>query len=101
MIPERAVELGRLIGQTEEYKALKRAEGRLTEAAELRSKLEQLRRMAEALERQAAEGTPPSEAEANAYDQLLNAIQVDQVYQGVVAAQANFDKLMALRTGIS
>ena len=95
MIPERAVELGRLIGQTEEYKALKRAEGRLTEATDLRGKLEQLRRMAETLERQAVEGTPPSEADANAYDQLLNTIQVDPVYQGVVAAQANFDKLMS------
>lgn len=94
MIAEKAVELGRLIGQSEEYKALKRAEGRLTDTPDLRRQLERLRQLADSLERRVAEGDPPTEADATAYDDLLSAIQVDPVYQGVVAAQANFDKLM-------
>ena len=94
MIPDKAKELGRLIGQSDEYSALKRAQERVGEAKELREKLDKLRNMADALERTAASGTNPSEADVNAYDQLLSQIQGDSLYQAVVAAQTNFDKLM-------
>ena len=94
MIPEKARELGRLIGQSEEYSALKRAQSRVAETAELKDRLERLRQMANALEQKAEQGTQPSESEVAAYEQLLGTIQADPAYQGVVAAQANFDKLM-------
>jgi cell fate (sporulation/competence/biofilm development) regulator YlbF (YheA/YmcA/DUF963 family) len=94
VIPDKARELGRLIGQSEEYAALKRAQDRVGEARELRELLDKLRQMAESLERMAAGGTQPPEAEVNAYDALLSQIQGDPLYQGVVAAQTNFDKLM-------
>jgi cell fate (sporulation/competence/biofilm development) regulator YlbF (YheA/YmcA/DUF963 family) len=94
VIPDKAKELGRLIGQSDEYAALKRAQERVGEAKELRDRLDKLRSMADALERTAATGTQPSEADVNAYDQLLSQIQGDSLYQAVVAAQTNFDKLM-------
>ncbi|MBI4422048.1 MAG: YlbF family regulator [Gemmatimonadetes bacterium] len=94
MIAERARELGRLIGQSDEYAALKRAQSRVAEAPELRERLESLRRLAESLERSAQSGGQPSEADVAAYDVLLTAIQGDPLYQSVVAAQSNFDKLM-------
>ena len=94
MIPEKAKDLGRLIGQSDEYGALRRAQERVSEARELREKLEKLRQLADALERTASEGTPPAEPDVAAYDDLLSAIQVDPLYQAVVSAQANFDKLM-------
>jgi len=94
VIPEKAQELGRLIGQSPEYGALKRAQSRVSESGELKERLERLRQMAAALEQKAEDGTQPSEAEVTAYDQLLGTIQGDPAYQGVVSAQTNFDKLM-------
>jgi cell fate (sporulation/competence/biofilm development) regulator YlbF (YheA/YmcA/DUF963 family) len=94
VIPDKARELGRLIGQSDEYGALKRAQDGVSEAKELREKLDKLRQLADALERSAAEGNQPGEKEVAAYDELLTSIQGDPRYQSVVAAQTNFDKLM-------
>ena len=94
MIPDKAKELGRLIGQSDEYGALKRAQTRVEGAAELRDKMQQLRKLAMSLEQQAEKGAPPSEADVVAYDKLLTSIQADPLYQSVAAAQSNFDKLM-------
>ncbi len=94
MIPDKAIELGRLIGQSGEYGALKRAQDGVSEAPELREKLEKLRQLADGLERSAVEGKQPSETDVAAYDDLLNSIQSDSRYQSVVSAQTNFDKLM-------
>ena len=94
MIADKAKELGRLIGQSDEYAALKRAQSRLEGAGELGERMQQLRKMAVKLEDQAERGTQPPEAEVVAYDQLLSSIQADSLYQAMVAAQSNFDKLM-------
>jgi cell fate (sporulation/competence/biofilm development) regulator YlbF (YheA/YmcA/DUF963 family) len=94
MITERARDLGRLIGQSEEYQALKRSNDRLMEDAALRGQLEQLRtlqiRVAEQLDR----GQDPSAEQQKEVDGLVSQVQSHPAYQGVVAAQANFDKLM-------
>lgn len=94
MIPQKAEELGRHIGQTEEYKALKRAQERLQEARDLAARLRRLQGLAEQLDRAMERGEPPSEADRTAYEETLGQVQGDPVYQGMVAAQANFDKLM-------
>ena len=94
MIPEKAKELGRLIGQSDEYGALRRAQDNVAQAPALKDRLDKLRQLAESLERTAAEGHPPSEADVAKYDELLSQIQGDPLYQSVVAAQTNFDKLM-------
>jgi len=94
VIPDKAKELGRLIGQSDEYGALKRAQSRLEGAGELRDRMQQLRGMAIKLEEQAERGAQPAEADVTAYDLLLTKIQADSLYQAMVAAQSNFDKLM-------
>lgn len=94
MIQQKAEELGRLIGQTEEFKALKRARDRLRETPELSDRLRQLEEMARGLESTAARGDDPPMADVAAYDGLLGQIQTDTAYQGMIAAQSNFDKLM-------
>lgn len=94
MITEKAKELGRLIGQSDEYKALKRARDHVEEATELRDQLDRLQRAAEAIEQAAIRGDDPPDLQVKEYEGLLGDIQKDVRYQRLVAAQANFDKLM-------
>jgi cell fate (sporulation/competence/biofilm development) regulator YlbF (YheA/YmcA/DUF963 family) len=94
MIDEKAADLGRLIGQTEEYKALRRAHERVKDEHALQEQMGRLHAVAEQLERSAAEGREPEEALVQEYDRLLGTIQADPRYQAVIAAQSNFDKLM-------
>ena len=91
---ERGLEMGRMVGQSEEYQALKRAQDRLQGAKELATQLRRLQELAEALDRAMERGETPSEADRTAYEQVLSQVQGDPVYQGMVVAQANFDKLM-------
>lgn len=94
MVVERALELGRLVGQSEEYQALRRANDRLMGEQELRDALEQLRSLQIALAERADRGEAPGAAQQAELDALVGRVQEHPLYQGVVAAQANFDKLM-------
>lgn len=94
MIPDRAAELGRLVGQSEEYQALKRANERLMAEAELRAGLERLRALQIAVAEQLDRGIEPTPEQQQEIDALVGKLQAHPAYQGVVAAQSNFDKLM-------
>jgi cell fate (sporulation/competence/biofilm development) regulator YlbF (YheA/YmcA/DUF963 family) len=91
---ERAQDLGRMLGQSDEYKALGRARQRLTEDREAVATMERL----DALERDITAalqgGREPEEAAKQEYEQLFDTLQGTAVYQGLVSAQANFDKLL-------
>ena len=95
MIDEKAQELGRLLGQSDEYKALLRATDRMKEHVELQKQLADVERLAQQLDRAAQAGHEPGKEEIEQYDRALQAVQADPVYQQVVAAQANFEKFMA------
>jgi cell fate (sporulation/competence/biofilm development) regulator YlbF (YheA/YmcA/DUF963 family) len=91
---ERASELGRMLGQSDEYKALSRARERLMEDSalvETMNKLDQLERDISAYLQNNME---PGEAEKEQYEQLFTQLQSAAAYQGLVAAQSNFDKLV-------
>ena len=94
MLEDKAVELGRLIGQSAEYQAVKRANDAMSadrEAVALLQRLEQLRVDAqELIER----GQNPSPEMEQKLDELLGSIQQKPVYQSAVSAQENFDKTM-------
>ena len=95
MIEEKARDLGRLIGQSKEYQELKRANealGQDAEAVKLLKAMEQLRRDAQ---RMIERGERPSEDMERQLDELLSKVQVQPAYQRLIAAQENFDKLMA------
>jgi cell fate (sporulation/competence/biofilm development) regulator YlbF (YheA/YmcA/DUF963 family) len=94
MLQEKAVELGRLIGQSEEYKAVKRTSDALNEDREamtLIRGMERLRTDAQAMIERGENPTPEMEQQL---DELLSRVQVNATYQRAIAAQDNFDKLM-------
>jgi len=95
MMLERALELGRLLGQSDEYRALHRANERLKADQEAGGLFEQLKRLDEQIQRALADGREPPEPDRQAYESLMRRIEGLATYQGYVAAQANFDKLMA------
>jgi cell fate (sporulation/competence/biofilm development) regulator YlbF (YheA/YmcA/DUF963 family) len=95
VIDERAQELGRLLGQSEEYRALVRATDRMKEDAECQKLLAEVEEVSRQIERAAQAGAEPTAEQVEQYDRALHAAQASSVYQQVVAAQANFEKLMA------
>ena len=94
MIEDKAKELGRLIGQSPEYKAVKRANDALGEdkdAVALLKQMEQLRMNAQQMIQR---GERPTEEMEKELDGLLGRVQGQPVYQRLVSAQENFDKTM-------
>ena len=94
MIEDKAKDLGRLIGQSPEYQAVKRASDALNEDKEtvaLLQKMEQLRVNAQ---RMMQRGERPTEEMERELDALLSQIQSRPTYQRLVVAQENFDKIM-------
>ena len=95
MIDDKARELGRLIGQSPEYQAVKRASAALNgdrDALALIRRMEEIRLDAENM---IVRGEQPTEAMQQEMDGLLMRVQGNAVYQQMAVAQENFDKLMA------
>jgi cell fate (sporulation/competence/biofilm development) regulator YlbF (YheA/YmcA/DUF963 family) len=95
MIEDKAKELGRLIGQSPEYQAVKRANDALGQdqaAVALLKQMEQLRLNAQQMIQR---GERPTEEMEKQLDALLGQVQGQAVYQRLVAAQENFDKTMS------
>jgi cell fate (sporulation/competence/biofilm development) regulator YlbF (YheA/YmcA/DUF963 family) len=94
MLDLKGRELGRLIGQSSEYQALKRANESLSEdrdAVALLRRMEELRGTAQSM---IERGENPSDEMEQELDELLSKVQVNPAYQRALVAQANFDKLM-------
>ena len=94
MLDEKARELGRLIGQSSEYQAVKRANEALNgdrEAVALLRQMDQLREQAQRMIERGENPTPEMEQQL---DDLLNKVQVNSNYQRAITAQENFDKTM-------
>jgi cell fate (sporulation/competence/biofilm development) regulator YlbF (YheA/YmcA/DUF963 family) len=94
LIQERAREVGRLIAQTDEYKALKRANERLSDDRGAVTAINRLSELEGELAGLLRSGREPTEEQQREYEQLVESLQQMTVYQGVVAAQSNFDRLM-------
>jgi cell fate (sporulation/competence/biofilm development) regulator YlbF (YheA/YmcA/DUF963 family) len=94
MIDQRAKDLGRLIGQSDEYKALKRANDALGEDATAVAALRRMETLRADAQRLLSRGQEPSAEMEQELDDLLGKVQVTPSYQRVAAAQENFDKLM-------
>ena len=94
MLQDKATELGRLIGQSDEYKSVKRTSDALQEdreAVAVLRELESLRMQAQAM---MEAGQQPTAEMEQRLDQLLGQVQGNAVYQRAIVAQDNFDKLM-------
>ncbi|NIY07186.1 MAG: hypothetical protein GWN02_02390 [Gemmatimonadetes bacterium] len=92
---EKARELGRLIGQTDEYKALQRARERMNEDRETVELVNRVAEMEQDVARAIQRGEAPEESVREEYEQVISRLQSSPVYQGLVAAQSNFDKILA------
>lgn len=93
-IDEKATELGRLIGQSTEYQAVKRSNDALNEdrdAVTLLRQMEQVRVEAQGMIERGQNPTPEMEQQL---DDLLAKVQVNATYQRAISAQENFDKVM-------
>ena len=95
MIWDKAQELGRLIGQSAEYQALRRAERSLREDKDTVSKLEQIQTLARQVDQLVAQGPMPDEPTAQAYETAVRDLETSVIGQAYVVARANFEKLMA------
>ena len=94
MIDDKAKDLGRLIGQSSEYQALKRANDALGEDKETVSLLQKMEQLRTDAQRMLQRGERPTEEMEKQLDDLLGQIQSKTAYQRLVAAQENFDKIM-------
>jgi cell fate (sporulation/competence/biofilm development) regulator YlbF (YheA/YmcA/DUF963 family) len=94
MLEDKAKELGRLIGQSPEYKAVKRANDELAADRETLTLLRELERLREEAQMMIARGEHPTEEMERKLDELLGKVQGNRAYQSVAVAQENFDKLM-------
>lgn len=91
---ERAHELGRTLGQSEEFKALQRARERLLEDADLVQTMNRLETLERDISAYLQNNMEPGDAEKEEYEQNFQKLQSSSLYQGLVAAQSNFDKLV-------
>lgn len=92
---ERGKELGNTLGRTDEYQAVKRAIQAADEDRDLTTLRAELERLEAAIESALRGGQEPDKETAAAYENAVSRLQANPAYQRLVAAQANFDKLMA------
>lgn len=95
MIEEKARDVGRLIGQSPEYQALKRANQALGEDQETIGLLQQMEQLRVDAQRMMAKGERPTAEMEQKLDALLGQVQGKMTYQRLAAAQENFDKVMS------
>ena len=94
MIWDKAQELGRLVGQSAEYQALRRAETALRDDKETVAKLDQIQTLARQVDQLVAAGQMPDEPTAEAYETAVRELEMSPTGQAYVVARTNFEKLM-------
>lgn len=94
MLSEKAVELGRLIGQSAEYQAVKRANEALNGDREVTAALQRMDALRHEAQAMIERGEQPTAEMEQELDQLLTKVQASTIYQRVIAANENFDKVM-------
>ena len=95
MIPEKAKELGRLIGQSDEYRALRRSEAALREDEDTVALLDSIQTMTTEFDKTMAGGQQPDAEMMAKYQEAVQGLEASAVGQAYVVARTNFDKLMA------
>lgn len=95
MIEDKAKDLGRTIGQSTEYKEVRRASDTLNEDRETVTLLQQMEQLRLDAQRMLQRGERPTEDMEQKLDGLLSQIQSKPSYQRLLVAQENFDKVMS------
>ncbi|MEO8450537.1 MAG: YlbF family regulator [Gemmatimonadota bacterium] len=94
MIEDKALEVGRLIGQSPEYQALRRTETALRNDADTVAKLDKIQELARQIDKLVAAGTMPEDELTVSYETAVRDLELSAIGQAYVVARANFDKLM-------
>ena len=94
MIEERARDLGRLIGQSQEYQAVKRANDALGNDPDAISILQKMEKIRTDAQQMIERGEHPSDEMERELNELLSTVQRNRAYQQFIVAQENFDKTM-------
>jgi cell fate (sporulation/competence/biofilm development) regulator YlbF (YheA/YmcA/DUF963 family) len=94
MIEDKAKDLGRLIGQSTEYKEVKRASDSLNEDKDTVTLLQRMAPLRLNAQKMLQRGERPTEEMERELDALLTQIQGRATYQRLLVAQENFDKIM-------
>ena len=94
MIWDKAQDLGRLIGQSTEYLALRRAEATLREDKDTVAKLDQIQTLARQVDQIVSTGQMPDQVTAESYETAVRDLEMSPVGQAYVVARSNFEKLM-------
>ena len=94
MLEEKGKELGRIIGQSPEYQALKRSSEALNDDKAAVALLQEMEKLRGEAQRLIQSGENPTLEMEQQLDSMLEKIQSQAAYQRAVAAQENFDKLM-------
>jgi len=94
VIWEKAEELGRLIGQAPEYKALRRAESSLREDTDAQAKVELIQKLARQMDELVTQGQMPDQATAETYETAVRELEISPVGQAYAVSRANFEKIM-------
>ncbi len=94
MIWDKAEELGRLIGQTPEYKALRRAETTLREDSDAQAKVDLIQTLARQMDELVSQGQMPDQPTAEKYENAVRDLEVSAIGQAYAVARANFEKVM-------
>lgn len=94
MIEDKAKDLGRLIGQSPEYQAVKRASDTLNDDKDTVTLLQKMEQLRVDAQRMMQRGERPSEDMERQLDSLLSEVQGRAAYQRLLVAQENFDKIM-------
>ena len=95
MIWEKAKDLGRLIGQSTEYKALRRTEQALREDAPTVAKLDAIQQLATKVDQMMALGADARRRDHRARTRpAVRELEVSVTGQAYAVARANFEKLM-------
>jgi cell fate (sporulation/competence/biofilm development) regulator YlbF (YheA/YmcA/DUF963 family) len=94
MIDDNAEVLGRVIGQSPEDQALRRAEQSLRDDGDAQKRLETISRLTREFDQMMAQGQSPDEAKAEEYETTLRDFELSPPGQAYLVARANMDKLM-------
>ncbi|MEJ2539666.1 MAG: YlbF family regulator [Gemmatimonadota bacterium] len=91
---EQARELGNTLARTEEYKALRRAIKDADDDREIAEARSALERLEGSIAASLRAGKEPPKQEAEEYESTVGRLQGNPTYQRLVAAQANFEKII-------
>lgn len=94
-LKEMARDVGHALARTDEYQALRRAISRMDDDREIVEMKNELQKVEERLQSSLRRGEEPDEALVEQYEGIAGELQANPTYQSLVAAQANFDKVVS------